>query len=98
MKLGFFAGPVVVVVFLTGCGVSEPSENEMFDAMAKSDPTHQIWGPREKMAETTKKVTCEKAGEKTFKCLIGNREGTGMTLPVTFTKADSGWVSRLGNN
>ena len=97
MKKLLLASVVTLTIGLSGCGISEPSENEMFDALAKFDTNHQTFGPREKMSSDMKKVSCEKAGDKSFKCLIGSPDGTGMNLPYIFTKADDGWAATPGN-
>lgn len=82
---------------LTACGTSEPSEDEMFEAMAAMDQTGQMFGPLSKMKDDTKKVGCEKTGEKTYKCMIGSRDGKGMVLPFSFTKSDGKWLMMPAN-
>ncbi|MGJ9419679.1 hypothetical protein ACHAC9_18290 [Massilia sp. CMS3.1] len=77
---------------LAGCGTSEPTENDMFEAMAASDHNQQMFGSPEKLKVSTKKIGCEKTGEKTYKCTIGQRDGKGMALPLNFTKGDDRWM------
>ena len=83
-------------VSLAGCGTSEPSEHEMFEAMLASDNKQQMWGSPEKLKEDARKIGCEKTGEKTYKCTIGQRSGQGMALPLNFTKGDDRWVLLTG--
>ena len=92
-----YAGLFALTLGLAGCGTSEPSEDEMFEAMAAWDQTGQMFGPPSKMKEDTKKVGCEKAGEKTYKCMIGSRDGKGMVLPFNFTKSDGKWLMMPAN-
>lgn len=88
---------VALSMGLAGCGASEPSENDMFDALARFDTGQQMFGPRDKMSSDMKKVSCEKAGDKTFKCLIGSPDGTGLNFPFIFTKTDNGWMAAPSN-
>lgn len=91
----FTACMLGLVIALSGCGTSEPSESEMFAAMIDFDANHQFFGKPEKLKEESKKLGCEKIGEKTFKCLIGSRDGKGMSLPFNFMKSDGKWVMSL---
>jgi outer membrane lipoprotein SlyB len=106
MKLRSFpmaAAALAMSLSLAGCGSSEPTESEMFDAMLASDHQQQMSGSAEKtkekikMQEKVKKIACEKSGEKTYKCTVGQRSGQGMALPLSFTKGDDGWVVLTGN-
>lgn len=81
---------------LAGCGTSEPTESEMFEAMLASDHKQQMFGSPEKLKESTKKIACEKTGEKTYKCTIGQRGGQGMALPLNFTKGEDRWMMLTG--
>lgn len=81
---------------LAGCGTSEPSEDEMFETMATSGQATQGETP-EKLKENMKKVGCDKAGEKTYKCMVGRRDGKGIVLPLNFTKSDGKWLLMPGN-
>jgi len=97
------AASLAMSLSLAGCGSSEPTESEMFDAMLASDRQQQMLGSAEKtkekmkMQEKVKKIGCEKSGEKTYKCTIGQRSGQGMAMPLSFTKGDDGWVVMTGN-
>jgi hypothetical protein len=77
---------------LAGCGSSEPSETEMFDAMIAYDQNHMFFGRPEKFKTDAKKLGCEKAGEKSYKCLVGKRDGKGGAMPAKFMKTDGRWV------
>jgi hypothetical protein len=105
MKLHSFpmaAASLAMSLSLAGCGSSEPTESEMFDAMVASNH-QQMSGSAEKtqekmkLKEKVKKIACEKSGEKTYKCTVGQRSGQGMALPLSFTKGDDGWVVLTGN-
>ena len=77
---------------LAGCGSSEPSEDDMFEAIAAWDQSGQMFGSPSNMKKDTKKLGCEKTGEKSYKCMIGSRDGKGMALPMTFTTGDDRWL------
>jgi major membrane immunogen (membrane-anchored lipoprotein) len=74
-------------IVLTGCGSSEPSEAEMFDAMKNS--SMQLVNESDRA--DFRKSGCEKTGEKTFKCAFGFKDGKGTAMNMGFTKVDGKW-------
>jgi len=97
MNYVFSACILGLAINLAGCGTSEPSENEMFDALLEFDQNHMFFGKPEKFKEESKKLGCEKTGEKSFKCLLGSRDGKGGSLPFSFMKADGKWVASMAS-
>ena len=89
-----FAGAAVLaaVSMLSGCGTGEPSESDLFDAMLAADGEHLLFGKPEKFRAEAKKLGCEKTGEKSYKCLVGQRSGEGGSAAFNFMKADGKWV------
>lgn len=83
---------LVMAATLAACGASEPSESDMFDAMIAYDENQAFFGKPEKFRADAKKLGCEKVGEKTYKCLVGQRDGKGGSMPFSFMKADGKWV------
>lgn len=90
----FFAGAAVLAAasMLSGCGTGEPSENDLFDAMLAADQQQLLFGKPEKFRTEAKKLGCEKTGEKSYKCLIGQRNGEAGSVAFSFMKAEGKWV------
>jgi len=91
-KYGLGVCALAAVMSLAGCGAREPSEGEMFDAMIAYDQNQSLFGKPEKFREEAKKLGCEKVGEKSYKCLVGQRSGKGGSMPFNFMNADGKWV------
>lgn len=92
-----FASLFALTLGLAGCGTSEPSEDQMFEAIAAADQTSNSSAELAKMKEKTKKLGCEKTGEKSYKCMIGSRDGKGIAMPLSFTKSDGKWLMMPAN-
>lgn len=76
---------------LAACGAREPSQSDMFEALAGNTMTRELFGSLATMEKEAKKAGCEKQGERTFKCGVADKDGKGMVMNFSFVQVDGKW-------
>lgn len=77
-------------ILLSACGVSEPSAADMFGAIQNS-PAKHLFSSQDEFEKYFKKTGCDKAGDKTFKCGIGAKDGQGTVMAFSYVNVDGQW-------
>lgn len=81
---------LVPAILLSACGASEPSAAEIFGAIQNS-PAKHLFNSQDEFETYFKKTGCDKAGEKTFKCGIAAKDGTGTVTTFSYVNVDGQW-------